>query len=282
MSDRISDRRAALAGAAFACLAGCALQPAPVAQVLDASQDQRCADAIAAFRAEPNDVERALDAAHAAFAAADRSVQEALVATVRDLPAPTPAAILAAEAEMPAAVRDRVLALADTGAAAAQAALDALSADTARPAADLARDRVDAEVHLALHLSFVAWANGPMRALFAGYGERITAAMDAALAIDPVWDHGAPLRLKGRFLAQAPWPLRDRDESLRLLQRAVATAPLPIHHLFLGDLLFARGDSAGALAEWQSVLDGEPDDTTRDVAPFHRELARLRLAAATR
>lgn len=282
MPDRTTGRPAALACAAFVCFAGCALRPKPVAQVLDASQDQRCTDAIAAHRAEPHDARRALAAARAAFAAADLSVQQALVETVGGLTAPTPAAILAAEAEMPAGVRDRVLALADAGAAAAQAALDALAADTARPPSDFARDRVDAEVHLALHLSFVAWANGPMRSLFAGYGKRITAAMDAALALDPEWDHGAPLRLKGRFLAQAPWPLRDRDEGLSLLRRAVAAAPLPIHHLFLGDLLFERGDVDAAVAEWRLVIDSEPDDTTRAVAPFHRELARLRLAAAAR
>jgi hypothetical protein len=233
--------------------------------------------AVEAFRASPGDVGLALQATHALFAAADPTVQAALVDVGNALVDPDPSAVLAAEADMPAVILDRVLGLATTGAEAAQAALDALADDPQRRG-----ERIDANVHLALHMSFVAWANGPMRSLMAGYGSRITAAMDRALALDPQWDGGAPLRLVGRFLAQAPWPLGDRDEATVLLRRAVAVAPLPIHHLFLGDVLWQGGDRDDAIAEWRAVLTSEPDDTTRAVAPFHRRMAELRLAAAIR
>jgi len=266
-------RRVAVA-LSFVCAAGCALTAPPVHEVLDGSREAECARAVEAFREAPGDVDLALRATHALFAAADPTVQAALVEVGNALVDPDPSAVLAAEADMPAVIRDRVLGLATTGAEAAQAALDALGEDPQR------RDeRVDANVHLALHLSFVAWANGPMRSLMAGYGSRITAAIDRAHALDPEWDGGAPLRLEGRFLAQAPWPLADRDRAIVLLRRAVAVAPLPIHHLFLGDVLWQDGDRDGAIAEWRAVLTSEPDDTTREVAAFHRRMAELRLGA---
>jgi hypothetical protein len=49
-----------------------------------------------------------------------------------------------------------------------------------------------------------------------------------------------------------------------------------------GDVLWQGGDRDDAIAEWRAVLTSEPDDTTRAVAPFHRRMAELRLAAAIR
>lgn len=235
--------------------------------------DAACRDAIAAFRAAPDDVGQALETARLLFAASDRSVQQAFVDRVESLEDPSVDDVLAVEDELPDSVAERVLGLATTGAEAAQAVVDAADA-TDEPSAE-------PNVLLAQHLSFVAWANGPMRSLMAGYGGRIEAAMERALEADPEWDHGAPLRLRGRFLAEAPWPLRNRDESLELLQRATDSYPMPIHHLFLGDLLHDRGDADGALAQWRQVLTSEPDETTAPIAPLHRRLAELRIDAAT-
>lgn len=259
-------------------LGGCALSPVAVDRVLAPDEVDTTA-AVAAFRAAPTDAARAVEAARVLFAAADRTVQQELVSSGEELLRHDAdvAAVLANEAGLPATIRERVLSLASVGAEAAQAAVDVLQ-ERAAPAAEQA----EANVLLALHLSFVAWANGPMRSLFAGYGGRITAAMERALELDRHWDHGAPLRLDGRFRAQAPWPLRDLDRAQRLLQEAVATAPLPLHHLFYGDLLFVRGDVEGAVQQWQLAIAAEPDESTRDVAEFHRELARLRLRAAGR
>ncbi|MCA8951027.1 MAG: hypothetical protein KDE27_16095 [Planctomycetes bacterium] len=265
----MSRRRAtsfAFATVLLLAAAACSLTAPPVDDV----------QALAEFRAAPEDRAAAMRATHALFQTADLTVQEALVGAANELDHPaTPAAILAAEAELPAAVRDRVLGLATAGAEAAEAVL-------AAPGPSETTTRVDAEVHLALHLTFVAWANGPMRSLMAGYGTRILAAMDRALALDPLWDNGAPLRLKGRFLAQAPWPVGDRDAALELLQRAVAHAPLPIHHLFLGDLLFQRGDTAAATEQWRAVLTSSPDATTAAAAPWHRRMAEHRLSVGGR
>ena len=258
--------------AAALLAAACSLSPAPVEQVLAASADERCVAAVAAWRAEAADAERALVASRLLFEVVDVRVQRALVAAAAAVDAPDVAALLALEETLPAGVRDEVLSLCTTGVEAAQAALAALAARD-----DLATQRVEAQVHLALHTTFLAWASGPMRSMVAGYASRVLAAADAAIAIEPSWQGASPLRLKGRFLARAPWPVGDGDAALALLERAVAVAPMPINHLFLGDHLYARGALAAAAEQWRLVLTSEPDEATGATAPFHRDMARLRL-----
>ncbi|MCB9879254.1 MAG: hypothetical protein H6835_16790 [Planctomycetes bacterium] len=256
----------------------CSLATAPpMDEVLTSeSRDERCARLVDEWRAAPDDPQRALAASRALFEAVDVTVQQALVDTTRDATFADPRDVVAAEAPMPATIRDRVLALTETGTQAAQAAIDGFAALPTPPP-----EAVDAQVHLALHLIFVAWANGPMRAMMSGLPKRIEAAMALALAGDRTFDHGAPLRLRGRWLAQAPWPIGDVEQALTLLQEAVHTAPLPIHHLFLGDLLLKREEPDAAAAEWRAVLTDAPDATTAAVCPFHREMAQRRLDAMT-
>lgn len=261
-------------------LAGCALTATPLDHILSDSDDERFLAAVAAFRQQPTDPAIALRASRLLFSTAEELVQGALLRAARASSASSVTAVLAAERDMPAVVRDRVLSLSTTGAEAAQAAIDAMdgvagAGDTVRSAA-----WIDAQVHLGLHLSFVAWANGPLASLMSGYAKQIFAATDAAMEQDPLFDNGAPLRLKGRFLARAPWPVGDRQQARELLRRAVEHAPMPIHHLFYGDLLEELGDRAGAIAQWQRVVLARPDATTKAVVAIYREMARLRLQAA--
>lgn len=268
--------RSEAALAALLVTGACSLATAPpMGDVLTSeSRDARCARLVDEWRAAPDRPLLALAASRALFEAVDVTVQTALVEVTRDGTFADPTEVVAAEAEMPAAIRDRVLGLTETGIEAAQAAIDGFAALPTPPP-----EATDAQVHLALHLIFVAWANGPMRAVFSGLPKRIEAAMDVALTTDRTYDGGAPLRLRGRYLAQAPWPVGDVDKALVLLQEAVQLAPLPIHHLFLGDLLLKRGDRDGAAAEWRAVLTDEPDATTAAVCPMHRAMASKRLAA---
>lgn len=248
---------------------GCALSAEAVETVLSDTEalDQACTTAVEAFRAAPGDEAAALHAARILFQNADLRVQRALVEALRSLGNTSLDAVIEAEQELPSSIQSGVLSLATTGAEAAQAALDV-------------RSSADGHLHLALHLTFIAWANGAVRSLFAGYGPRITRAIDAAVAADPLWDNAGPLRLQGRFLTRAPWPYGDLDLAQTALERALAHAPLPIHHLFLGDLLFAKGDTDGAVAQWEQVRTATADASTTAAAQAHRDLAELRLAAA--
>jgi hypothetical protein len=143
-------------------------------------------------------------------------------------------------------------------------------------------DDVGARLHEGLHLSLIAWANGPARSLFAGYGPRLVRAIDAALAIDAEADDGAPLRLQGRFRGKAPWPYGDLELAKTSLARAVGRSPDVINLLFLGDVLFAGDDRDGARARWQAATTAPADASIQWSAPVLRELARRRLEALAR
>ncbi|MFK7740686.1 MAG: hypothetical protein AB8H80_10210 [Planctomycetota bacterium] len=267
----------------LACAASCALSAPPIDDVLDAASapsDKPLANAIAHFRANRADVAAALAAARALFAAADVEVQRALADASESIDADSPSDVLAAEESLPDVILERILGLANSGAEAAQAAIEQLATDTAGH--ERHGQEVEANVLLAQHLSFVGWANGPVRSLMSGLGNRIQTAMARAIELDPEWCHGAPLRLKGRFLAKAPWPLRDRDESLQLLQRAAQLRAMPIHHLFLGDILFEQGDLENAIVQWRMVQTATPDETTADTTADHRRMAASRLRAAAK
>src|SRR5262249_4931452 len=153
--------------------------------------------ALAASRQQPADADAALAAAQLLLQAADLRLQRGALAVLDSSPDAALAAVLTADDRVPGEVCTEVLSLCTAGLEAA-----------GRAAAVRPRD-VAVQTYRALHLSLIAWANGPARSLFAGYGSRLVAAIDAALAADATYDHGAPLRLSGRFRSKAPWPYGD-------------------------------------------------------------------------
>lgn len=283
-SARSSDRRSRWRDLLPWCLAplgACALTAPPAASVLaapaagaDAQQAELDAAANAALRrslAAPGDAGAGLAAAELLFQAADLRLQRATLARLDAMPAADLAAVVAADDGIGDPARTEILALCTDGLAAAD---HAVAAGGAAPIATA--------LQRGLHLSLVAWANGPARSLFAGYGPKLTAAIDAAVAADPDYDHAAPLRLAGRFRSSAPWPLGDLPAACAALQRAVATAPIVVNLLFYGDALFRSGDRAAAAGQWRAAVDAPADDATRWSADLLRELARRRLQALAR
>jgi len=234
-----------------------------------AELDSLVAKALAAARAG-DDPAAATRAARVLFESADLRLQRAALAHVSGLERPSCREVLEAEDRVPDDVRQQVLGLCTAGEEHGKRAL------ARQP------DGVEAELYVALNLALIAWANGPVRALFAGHGPRITAAIDRAVALDATFDHAAPLRLQGRFLGKAPWPYGDAAKARKALERAVATADLTVNHVFLGDLLWGLGDHAAATAQWGLAIRAGDDDSTRWSGPFYRELARARIAAASR
>ncbi len=210
-------------------------------------------------------------AARALFLAADARVQRAVIAEfeARDASAPpTIAWVLDAEDRAGDAVRAEVEALTRAGLAYAEPSTHA-----------------DALLAKALNTCLLAWSVGTRRALFEGLGGACDDATAAALAADEALDDAAPLRLRGRFLSRAPWPVGDRAEGLRLLRRAVEIAPVRLNLLFLGDALWQSGDEAGARAAWRRAADAEAEGGANEEAngealdAWRRRLARQRLAA---
>jgi hypothetical protein len=265
------------AGIALAAgLAGCALSAPPAEATLSAESggsvlaalDAEAQAALQRSKQAPDDAAAAVAAAAVLFQAADLRLQLASLRALDAQQAPAIAAVLAADDAVGDPARTEILSLCTAGVDAAERALAQRPGDVA------------SQLQLGLHLSLVAWANGPARSLFAGYGSRLVAAIDAAVAADPMFDHGAPLRLLGRFRGKAPWPYGDLPAATAALHRATEQAPIVINHLFLGDALWAAGERAAAQQQWRLALTAEADASTRWSADQLRELARRRLRAA--
>ncbi len=149
----------------------------------------------------------------------------------------------------------------------------------AEQALELDPGRADALLYRALHLSLEAWAIGPTSALARGMGGRVPKAIRAAIQADADLESAAPLRLMGRFLDRAPWPLRDRSEARDLLSEATERAPVSLNLLFLGDVLYGLGDVADARSRWMSASEAPCGVLEPEVADLVRELALGRLRA---
>ncbi len=252
---------------ADATLSSASAMPQSVAAAASGELDALAMRAIEAARTDPTAVELQIEAAARLFQAADLRLQTGIVDWLALHPDASRGAVLSAESQLDEGRRREILSLCTTG------------LEFAELAAAAAPQDVRVSLYQGLHLSLVAWANGPARSLMAGYGTRLVAAIDRALAIDPGFDHGAPLRLQGRFRSKAPWPYGDLPAAKLALAQAVELASIPVNHLFLGDALAASGDPAGAEAQWRATGQAEADESTRWSAELFRELARRRLAA---
>lgn len=265
----------------FACalpLAGCALD-APSAERLLLDQpaspeataeiDRQALEALERSKAKPDDVELALKASALLFAAADARMQRASLALVGEA-ANDPETLIRVDDRVGDPARTEILSLCRSG------------LEVAERAVKSAPESASAHLHLGLHLSLVAWANGPARSAFAGYGSRLVDAIARAVALDPAFDHASPLRLQGRFRSQAPWPYRDREVARAALERAVELAPVVVNHLFLGDACWLDNDRGGARLHWEAATKAEGTVSTSASDAMLRELAKKRLEAAAR
>lgn len=262
----------------IASLGACALSAPPAAETLRADPRRNPADAQSeldqlaevaerAAEAAPDDAAAQVAAAARLFQAADLRLQRATVDWLAKHPEASRKQVLGAEDQVDEAVRQQILSLCTAGLLRTERAVA------------LAPDQVAGVLHQSLHLSLIAWANGPARSLLAGHGPRLVAAIDRALTLDRDFDHGAPLRLQGRFRSKAPWPYGDLAVAQQALARAVELAPIPVNHLFYGDALAAAGDAERAAVQWRLVEGAVADESTRWSADALRELARRRLAA---
>ncbi|MCA8978849.1 MAG: hypothetical protein H6831_15960 [Planctomycetes bacterium] len=209
-----------------------------------------------------------VDASRSLFFAADARVQIAALETLDASADPDLETVVSVDDRASDRVRAEVESLTRAGKEYAERALP------------LAPDDADALLYRGLNTSLLAWSVGKQRALFEGLGKACDDATRAALAAGEAHGSGAALRLRGRFLSKAPWPVGDREEGLRQLRRSTEVASVRLNWLFLGDALHANGDAAGALDAWQRAYDADSDEDSTALAPYHRELAQRRLDAA--
>lgn len=219
------------------------------------------AEAAAAER--PGDYAAQVEASRQYFLAADASLFLALVANGGgDI-----AEILDAENRLTTAQRSVLRGYAEEGVRYAEAALR------------LRKDDVAAHFYLGLNLTLLAVAKGVAVSLLEGLGTRIRGAYEEAIRLDPWFRGGGPLALKGRFLTNAPWPVRDWEEADRALKAACDRTPNALHLLFLGDLRWRQGKHEEARALWRRAADAPADLEAAPNEAEIRALARLRTSS---
>ena len=122
--------------------------------------------------------------------------------------------------------------------------------------AGLAGDAALAALHDAAFASTLsAWAMGPQRALMSGAARQLKPLLAENVAAGPERGGAAPLRLQGRVLCRAPWPVGDKARGRALLQQAFDVAPGALNALFLGDAAHAAGDADAALRAWRTATE---------------------------
>lgn len=113
----------------------------------------------------------------------------------------------------------------------------------------LAPHRVEGWYYAAVGLGLWAREASGFRVAVEGVESKLLARLDRAIALDPSFEHGGPLVTRARYLAQVPWPKRDRKASSELLRRVLRDFPDNARAwLFLAENLAQDGDEAGARA----------------------------------
>ena len=194
-------------------------------------------------------------AARALSTAADLRLQAALVARFRATPAEEPGALVRGEDSLDDETRRAVEGLVREASRQARAALA------------LAPEDLAARQDEAFADSLAAWAMGPTRALMSGAGKRLPKLLAANREAGATREDAAPLRLEGRFLCMAPWPVGDLARGTEALAEAAGHAPTALNLMFLGDARWLAGDAEAAGEAWRAAATAaEGLDPSRDPA----------------
>lgn len=127
-------------------------------------------------------------------------------------------------------------------------------ADRARAAAP---DRVEGQYLAATGIGSYSQAVGILKALGDGLEGKFNERLDAAIRINPQYEKGAPLMVKGRYHYELPWPKRDLKKSAELLQKVVAAHPANLRAwMYLADTLLAQDEPKKAQEAILKVSEG--------------------------
>ncbi|MFY0578810.1 tetratricopeptide repeat protein [Cystobacter fuscus] len=126
--------------------------------------------------------------------------------------------------------------------------------DRARKAAP---GRVEGHYFSAAGIGSYSQAVGILTALGEGLEGKYNERLDTAIKLDPQYDFGAPLLIKGRYYYELPWPKRDLKKSAALYQKVLAAHPGNLRAwMFLADTLLAQGEEKQAHEAILKVFQG--------------------------
>ena len=112
----------------------------------------------------------------------------------------------------------------------------------------------------ALSIGAYSEAIGILTALTEGIEKQFVENLDIALKANENYDRAGPLRAKGRYYAQLPWPKRDREKSVEFLNKAIKSAPDATRsQLYLAEVLLQAGKAREAQAAMRKVYSLSPN-----------------------
>ena len=150
-------------------------------------------------------------------------------------------------------------------------------ADRARKAAP---GRIEGHYYAATGLGSYSQAVGILTALGEGLEGKFNERLDTAIKINPQYERGAPLTIKGRYYYELPWPKRDLKKSKELYEKVLATNPGNLRAwMYLADTLLADGEEKQAHEAILKVSEGsvayDPPEGQRVQAQAKKVRARI-------
>lgn len=111
----------------------------------------------------------------------------------------------------------------------------------------------------ALSIGAYSEAIGILTALSEGIEGQFVENLDIALKANEAYDRAGPVRAKGRYYAQLPWPKRDREKAVDFLNKAIKLSPEATRsHLYLAEVLLQAGKPKEARSAMNKVLSLTP------------------------
>jgi len=231
---------------------------------LQATANREARAARETARARPENADAQVAAARALYVAADLELRRGLIADLDREPAEDPDELLDREDDLPGELKARIVALADDGAGFASAAI---ALDGKRP---------DARFFYAACFGLATWGKGVTAALLQGLAPKVKRSIDDAVAADPTFANGAPLRALGAYYSRAPWPVGDKEKAKEAFLRAPKSG---MTDLYLAEFYWRTKDKKSAVRHWRQIETAAPDAVSR-AWPFVQEFARRAVALA--
>lgn len=121
----------------------------------------------------------------------------------------------------------------------------------------VAPGRIEGNHFAAAGIGSYSQAVGILTALGEGLEGKYNERLDTAIKLNPDYEQGAPLMLKGRYYFELPWPKRDLKKSAELYRKVLASHPGNLRAwMFLADTLLAQGEEKQAQEALLKVFEG--------------------------
>lgn len=131
--------------------------------------------------------------------------------------------------------------------------------DCAKKAVALNPNRVEGHFWLAANIGQYSLAVGVLRALSNGLENKFLEPLEKSIKMDPNYEDAAPIRTKGTYYLNLPWPMRDVPKAIELLTKAIQMKPRGIRNRWYLAQAYEKGDDIpAAIAELDKILAASP------------------------